>query len=46
MIVMRVIPFDVPTFESLKLPAVLGEVANAERGMILGTGPAADGPDL
>jgi Tfp pilus assembly ATPase PilU len=27
MIVMRVIPFDVPTFESLKLPAVLGQVA-------------------
>src|SRR5437899_10882708 len=42
MIVMRVIPFDVPTFESLKLPAVLAEVASAERGMILltgGTGP-------
>ncbi len=29
MIVMRVIPFDVPTFESLKLPAVLSQVAAA-----------------
>src|SRR6266481_5000927 len=43
MIVMRVIPFDVPTFESLKLPAVLGEVANAERGMILVTGVTGSG---
>src|SRR6267143_2602218 len=38
MIVMRVIPFDVPSFESLKLPPVLGQVASAERGMILVTG--------
>src|SRR5256886_10948611 len=38
MIVMRVIPFDVPTFESLKLPAVLAQVATAQRGMILVTG--------
>src|SRR2546422_2899683 len=43
MIVMRVIPFDVPTFEALKLPAVLGEVANAERGMILVTGVTGSG---
>src|ERR1700752_88612 len=43
MIVMRVIPFDVPTFESLKLPAVLGEVATAERGMILVTGVTGSG---
>src|SRR5438034_836867 len=43
MIVMRVIPFDVPTFESLKLPAVLSEVANAERGMILVTGVTGSG---
>src|SRR5258707_3253504 len=40
MIVMRVIPFDVPTFESLKLPAVLAQVASVERGMILVTGVA------
>jgi twitching motility protein PilT len=43
MIVMRVIPFDVPTFESLKLPAVLGDVATAERGMILVTGVTGSG---
>src|SRR5881296_4312978 len=43
MIVMRVIPFDVPTFESLKLPEVLGQVATAERGMILVTGVTGSG---
>jgi twitching motility protein PilT len=43
MIVMRVIPFDVPTFESLKLPAVLVQVAAAERGMILVTGVTGSG---
>jgi twitching motility protein PilT len=43
MIVMRVIPFDVPSFESLKLPAVLGQVASAERGMILVTGVTGSG---
>src|SRR5881394_2311862 len=43
MIVMRVIPFDVPTFESLKLPAVLAEVGTAERGMILVTGVTGSG---
>src|SRR6266496_2081318 len=43
MIVMRVIPFDVPTFESLKLPAVLTQVASAERGMILVTGVTGSG---
>jgi twitching motility protein PilT len=40
---MRVIPFDVPTFESLKLPAVLAEVGSAERGMILVTGVTGSG---
>jgi twitching motility protein PilT len=43
MIVMRVIPFDVPTFDTLKLPAVLGQVASAERGMILVTGVTGSG---
>jgi twitching motility protein PilT len=43
MIVMRVIPFDVPTFESLKLPTVLTQVASAERGMILVTGVTGSG---
>ena len=43
MIVMRVIPFDVPTFETLKLPPVLAQVASAERGMILVTGVTGSG---
>jgi twitching motility protein PilT len=43
MIVMRVIPFDVPTFETLRLPMVLGQVATAERGMVLVTGVTGSG---
>ncbi|HJQ66707.1 MAG TPA: PilT/PilU family type 4a pilus ATPase [Gemmatimonadales bacterium] len=43
MIVMRVIPFDVPTFESLRLPSALGQVATAERGMVLVTGVTGSG---
>jgi twitching motility protein PilT len=43
MVVMRVIPFDVPSFESLQLPPVLGSVAGTERGLILVTGPAGAG---
>jgi twitching motility protein PilT len=43
MIVMRVIPFEVPTFESLQLPPVLATIAAAERGMILVTGMAGSG---
>jgi len=43
MIVMRVIPFDIPTFESLKLPSVLTTIAAAERGMILVAGVTGSG---
>jgi twitching motility protein PilT len=43
MIVMRVIPFDVPSFEKLNLPAALTQVASAERGMILVTGVTGSG---
>ena len=43
MIVMRVIPFEVPTFESLRLPPVLATIAAAERGMILVTGVTGSG---
>src|SRR5881409_3618987 len=43
MIVLRVIPFDVPTFESLRLPPALAQVATAERGMILVTGVTGSG---
>src|SRR5437773_1437315 len=43
MIVMRVIPCDIPTFESLKLPSVLATIAAAERGMILVAGITGSG---
>jgi twitching motility protein PilT len=43
MIVMRVIPFEVPTLEQLHLPAVLQTIALAERGMILVTGVTGSG---
>jgi twitching motility protein PilT len=43
MVVMRVIPFDVPTFERLGLPSVLEKVAAAERGMVLVTGVTGSG---
>jgi twitching motility protein PilT len=43
MVVMRVIPFEVPTFEKLKLPAALARVAEAERGMVLVTGVTGSG---
>jgi twitching motility protein PilT len=43
MIVMRVIPFEVPTFEKLRLPAALARVAEAERGMVLVTGVTGSG---
>ena len=42
-IVMRVIPFDVPSVESLKLPKVLTKIAQAERGMVLVTGVTGSG---
>ncbi len=43
MIVMRVIPLDVPTFEKLALPPILARIAQAERGMILVTGVTGSG---
>ena len=43
MIVMRVIPFTVPTLESLALPEVLGTIAEAERGLVLVTGVSGSG---
>src|SRR4051812_42704946 len=42
-IIMRVIPWEVPTFEKLGLPAVLGKIAEAERGMVLVTGVTGSG---
>jgi twitching motility protein PilT len=43
MIVLRVIPFEIPTFEQLRLPAALDRIANAERGMVLVTGVTGSG---
>jgi len=43
MIVMRVIPFDVPTFDTLKVPPILATIAAAERGMVLVTGVTGSG---
>ncbi len=43
MIVMRVIPFEVPSFERLRLPPVLARIAQAERGMLLVTGVTGSG---
>jgi twitching motility protein PilT len=43
MIVMRVIPFDVPSFESLELPPILQAVALATHGLALVTGPTGSG---
>ncbi len=38
MIVMRVIPIEVPTFDDLRLPPVLSKISEAERGLVLVTG--------
>ncbi len=43
MIVMRVIPFNVPTIGDLSLPPVLERLALAERGMVLVTGVTGSG---
>ncbi|HRN54227.1 MAG TPA: type IV pilus twitching motility protein PilT [Gemmatimonadaceae bacterium] len=43
MIVMRVIPFEVPNFERLAVPGVLKQISEAERGMILVTGVTGSG---
>lgn len=42
-IVMRVIPEQVPTVQSLRLPPVLTRIAHTERGMILVTGVTGSG---
>jgi len=43
MIVMRVIPFTVPTIESLRLPPVLERLAESEGGLVLVTGVSGSG---
>lgn len=42
-VVMRVIPENVPTFETLRLPPVLNQIAHTERGMVLITGVTGSG---
>ena len=43
MIVMRVIPFNIPTVSELTLPPVLEDIALTERGMVLVTGVTGSG---
>ncbi|MBI4408135.1 MAG: type IV pilus twitching motility protein PilT [Gemmatimonadetes bacterium] len=43
MIVMRVIPIEIPTVEDLKLPSVLSRIAEHERGLVLVTGVTGSG---
>ncbi|MFQ5536810.1 MAG: type IV pilus twitching motility protein PilT [Gemmatimonadota bacterium] len=43
MIVMRVIPIEIPTIEDLGLPPVIQTIADHERGMILVTGVTGSG---
>ncbi|MDQ3557173.1 MAG: PilT/PilU family type 4a pilus ATPase [Gemmatimonadota bacterium] len=42
-IVMRVIPFEIPTLEALGLPPVVAEIAAEERGLVLVTGATGSG---
>ena len=43
MIVMRVIPIEIPSFADLKLPETLAKIADHERGLILVTGVTGSG---
>jgi twitching motility protein PilT len=43
MIVMRVIPFTIPSIESLRLPEVLRTIAESDRGLVLVTGVSGSG---
>ncbi|MDT8341447.1 MAG: PilT/PilU family type 4a pilus ATPase [Longimicrobiales bacterium] len=42
-VVLRIIPIDVPTIDDLKLPDVLKDIADHERGLILVTGVTGSG---
>ena len=42
-IIMRVIPWEIPSFQKLGLPQVLAKVSEAERGMVLVTGVTGSG---
>jgi twitching motility protein PilT len=43
MVVMRVIPFDVPTIDDLGLPPIIKRISDHERGLILVTGVTGSG---
>ncbi len=43
MIVMRVIPFEIPTFEDLRMPEVMRKISEHERGLVLVTGVTGSG---
>jgi len=43
MVVLRVIPFEVPTLDKLCLPRALEKVADMDRGLVLVTGPSGSG---
>ena len=43
MVVMRVIPIEIPSFEALRLPPILSRLSNAERGLVLVTGVTGSG---
>ena len=43
MVIMRVIPLTVPTLEELFLPAVLGDIAETDHGLVLVTGAVGTG---
>ena len=42
-IVMRVIPHEIPSFESLRLPPALEQIADLRNGIVLLTGPTGSG---
>lgn len=42
-IVMRVIPHDIPSFESLRIPPQLAEICEIRNGVVLLTGPTGSG---
>jgi len=42
-VVMRVIPTNIPTIDSLQLPTQLGEVSHLKNGIVLLTGPTGSG---
>jgi twitching motility protein PilT len=42
-IVMRVIPHEIPSFESLRLPPTLSEISEIRNGVVLLTGPTGSG---